>query len=82
MDVVYLDFSKALDNLSHCCLLQDKLRNQGLDKWTIVKWTERWLNHQTYRAVNNLFLDLLNTCSGITQTHCTHVVYNKYIYCI
>lgn len=82
MDIVYLDFSKALDNLSHRCLLQDKLRNYALDKWTTVRWIESWLNCQAHRAVKNLFLELLNAYSGNTHTYIVRVWYtiNTYTY--
>jgi len=42
VDVAYLDFSKAFDTVSHNILL-GKLRNRGLDEWS-VKWIENWLN--------------------------------------
>jgi len=41
-DVVYLDFSKAFDTVSHNILL-GKLRKCGLDEWS-VRWIENWLN--------------------------------------
>jgi len=49
VDVVYLDFSKAFDTVSHNILL-GKLRKYGLDEWS-VKWVENWLNGRTQRAV-------------------------------
>ena len=49
VDVVYLDFSKALDTVSHNILL-GKLRKCGLDEWS-VRWTENWLNGRTQRVV-------------------------------
>jgi len=47
--VVYLDFSKAFDKVSHNFLLA-KLRKCGLDEWS-VRWTENWLNGRTQRVV-------------------------------
>jgi len=44
VDVVYLDFTKAFDTVSHNILL-GKLRKYGLDEW-LVGWTENWLNHR------------------------------------
>jgi len=45
VDVVYLNFSKAFDTVSHNILL-GKLRKYGLDELT-VKWTENCLNGRT-----------------------------------
>jgi len=47
--VVYLDFSKAFDTVSHSLLL-GKLRNCGLDEWS-VRWIENWLNGKTQSVV-------------------------------
>jgi len=44
MDVVYLDFSKAFDTVSHNILL-GKLRKCGLDEWSVT-WIENWLSGQ------------------------------------
>ena len=49
VDVVYLDFSKAFDTVSHNILI-GKLRKCGLDEWS-VKWFENWLNGRTQRVV-------------------------------
>jgi len=48
VDVVYLDFSKAFDSVSHNILL-GKLRKCGLDEWS-VRQIENWLNGRTQRA--------------------------------
>jgi len=42
VDVVYLDLSKAFNTVSQNILL-GKLRNCGLDEWS-VRWIENWLN--------------------------------------
>jgi len=49
VDVVYLDFSKVFDIVSHNILL-GKLRKCGLNEWS-VRWIEIWLNGRTQRAV-------------------------------
>ncbi|GAB0207809.1 mitochondrial enolase superfamily member 1 [Grus japonensis] len=49
VDVVYLDFSKAFDTISHNILI-DKLRKCGSDEWT-VRWVENWLNGRAQRVV-------------------------------
>jgi len=49
VDVVYLDFSKAFDNVSHNILI-GKLRKRGLDEWS-MRLTENWLNGRAQRVV-------------------------------
>ncbi|GAB0203125.1 mitochondrial enolase superfamily member 1 [Grus japonensis] len=49
VDVVYLDFSKVSDTVSHNILIS-KLRKCGLDEWT-VRWVENWLNVRAQRVV-------------------------------
>jgi len=49
VDVVYLEFSKAFDSVSHSILIS-KLRKYGLDEWS-VRWIENWLNGRAQRAV-------------------------------
>jgi len=49
VNVVYLEFSKAFDTVSHDILL-GKLRKCGLDEWS-VKWIENCLNGRTQRVV-------------------------------
>ncbi|GAB0176329.1 mitochondrial enolase superfamily member 1 [Grus japonensis] len=51
VDVVYLDFSKAFDTISHNILI-GKLRKCGLDEWT-VRWVENWLNGRAQRVVTS-----------------------------
>ncbi|GAB0209855.1 mitochondrial enolase superfamily member 1 [Grus japonensis] len=50
VDVVYLDFSKVCDTISHNILI-GKLRKCELDEWT-VRWVENWLNGRAQRAQN------------------------------
>uniref|UniRef100_A0A669Q825 Reverse transcriptase domain-containing protein n=1 Tax=Phasianus colchicus TaxID=9054 RepID=A0A669Q825_PHACC len=49
VDVVYLDFSKAFDTVSHNILIT-KLRKCGIDEWT-VRWVENWLTGRAQRVV-------------------------------
>jgi len=49
VDVVYLNFSKAFNTVSHNILL-GKLRKCGLEEWS-VRWIENWLNGRTQRVV-------------------------------
>lgn len=48
VDVGYLDFSKALDTVTHNFLI-GKLRKCGIDKWA-VRWIENWLTGRAWRA--------------------------------
>ncbi|PKU30008.1 rna-directed dna polymerase from mobile element jockey- hypothetical protein [Limosa lapponica baueri] len=48
-DIVYLNFSKAFDTVSHSILI-GKLRKRGLEEWT-VRWTENWLKDRAQRVV-------------------------------
>ncbi|RMC15968.1 hypothetical protein DUI87_08175 [Hirundo rustica rustica] len=50
VDVVYLDFSKAFDTVSHCLL--NKLAARGLDKSTL-RWVRNWLDGWAQRVVVN-----------------------------
>ena len=49
MDVVYLNYSKAFDMVSHNILI-GKLRKRGLDEWS-ARWLEYWLNDRSLRVV-------------------------------
>ncbi|PKU45964.1 rna-directed dna polymerase from mobile element jockey- hypothetical protein [Limosa lapponica baueri] len=49
VDVVYLDFSKTFDSVSHS-ILTGKLRKCRLDEWT-VGWIENWLKDRAQRVV-------------------------------
>uniref|UniRef100_A0A493T6L3 Reverse transcriptase domain-containing protein n=1 Tax=Anas platyrhynchos platyrhynchos TaxID=8840 RepID=A0A493T6L3_ANAPP len=50
VDVVYLDFSKAFDTISHSIL--KKLPACGLD-WRTLCWVRNWLDSRAQRAVVN-----------------------------
>ncbi|CAM5172867.1 unnamed protein product [Eretmochelys imbricata] len=51
VDVLFLDFSKAFDMVSHSILVS-KLRKYGLDECTI-RWVESWLDCWAQRVVIN-----------------------------
>ncbi|RMC21385.1 hypothetical protein DUI87_02248 [Hirundo rustica rustica] len=51
VDVVYLDFSKAFDTVSHRTLLE-KLAAQGLERSPLC-WFKNWLDGQAQRVVVN-----------------------------
>ncbi|CAM5107726.1 unnamed protein product [Natator depressus] len=51
VDVLFLDFSKAFDTVSHSILVS-KLKKYGLDEWTI-RWVESWLDCRAQRVVIN-----------------------------
>ncbi|CAM5077342.1 unnamed protein product [Eretmochelys imbricata] len=51
VDVLFLDFSKAFDTISHS-ILASKLKKYGLDEWTI-RWIESWLDCWAQQVVIN-----------------------------
>ncbi|CAM5108800.1 unnamed protein product [Eretmochelys imbricata] len=51
VDVLFLDFTKAFDTVSHS-ILASKLKKYGLDEWTI-RWIESWLDCRAPRVVIN-----------------------------
>ncbi|CAM4649274.1 unnamed protein product [Lepidochelys kempii] len=51
VDMLFLDFSKAFDMVSHS-ILASKLKKYGLDEWTI-RWIESWLDCWAQRVVIN-----------------------------
>ncbi|KAK4828554.1 hypothetical protein QYF61_027523 [Mycteria americana] len=52
VDVVYLDFSKAFDTVSHSILLE-KLAAHGLDGCTL-HWVKNWLDGRAQRVVGSV----------------------------
>ncbi|GAB0178470.1 hypothetical protein GRJ2_000312300 [Grus japonensis] len=51
VDVIYPDFSKAFDTVSHSILLE-KLAAHGLDGCTL-RWVKNWLDGRAQRVVGN-----------------------------
>ncbi|KAF4804353.1 RNA-directed DNA polymerase from mobile element jockey-like protein [Turdus rufiventris] len=66
VDIVYLDFSKAFNTVSHNILI-GKLRKCGLDEWT-VRWIENWLNGRSHRVmISGTGSSWRTVTSGVSQ---------------
>lgn len=66
VDLVFLDFSKAFDRVSHCKLLK-KLQRFGLPSF-IINWIKQYLSNRTqFVDVNGHFSGRLPVTSGVPQ---------------
>ena len=65
-NVIYLDFGKAFDSVSHTKLLY-KLQSYGINR-TLLQWYRAYLvSRFQYVRINNITSDLIPVLSGVPQ---------------
>ncbi|CAM4643331.1 unnamed protein product [Lepidochelys kempii] len=66
VDLLFLDFSKAFDMVSHS-ILASKLKKYGLDQWNI-RWIESWLDRRAqWVVINDSMSSWQPVSSGVPQ---------------
>ena len=66
LDIVYLDFAKALDKVPHLKLI-DKLKSFGI-QGQILHWINKWISDRKQRVVlNGEFSEWIQVLSGVPQ---------------
>ncbi len=64
VDLIYLDFSKAFDSVSHWLFL-DKLRGYGIAP-IVISWVDSFLNRRTFQVnVNGALSQMAEALSGV-----------------